>query len=95
MAKIEKTNAMILHEIWVEEVPNSKRRGFLRTFSEGLNIGEQMVRNRLAGTVYSCDYTTLMMIREFERKGICLDKWREEINKLRAKYGEFNEYGLE
>ncbi len=95
MAKIEKTNAQILREIWADEVPNSKRRLMIKTFANGLNIKENMVRLRMYGKVETCDYTTIMMIREFERKGICLDKWKEDINKLRAKYGEFKEYGLE
>ncbi len=95
MAKTEKTNAQILREIWTQEVPTSKRRTIKKIFSEGLNIGAMMVDNRVMGRVETCDYTTMMMIREFERKGICLDKWKDEINKLKAKYGEYNEYRLE
>ncbi len=87
-------NGKLLAEIWKEEVPRSKQIHILKIIVRGLGVSRQFAAKRMQG-LPATDFFTLIIIRQFEKQNINLEKWETAIGKLKADYGEYEEYGLE
>lgn len=85
-------NQEIIREIWFEEVSVSKMRDLKDKFAQGLGIAYTSVDKRINGSYPTNDFEFIMMVEILSRV-VNIEKWKQEINEVKRRYGmyEFEE----
>lgn len=79
-------NQEIIREIWFEEVSVSKMRDLKDKFAQGLGIAYTSVDKRINGSYPTNDFEFIMMVEILSRV-VNVEKWQQEINEVKNRYG--------
>lgn len=81
-------NQEIIREIWFEEVSVSKMRDLKDKFAQGLGIAYTSVDKRINGSYPTNDFEFIMMVEILSRV-VNVEKWQQEINEVKRRYGMY------
>ena len=90
-------NKEILRKLWIEEVPQSKKRRLADLFADALGIGQQAVYLRLTGRTHTNDAEMVFILDVLRKNGINVDEFEDYKNNIKKRYGLYNytEYQLQ